>query len=77
MLDQDARGYALSVQVFDGATKGLRRDDILVNITLCQVTNTAVTSARLYSPTLPLVALRASSAISREDVLILVDRAGH
>ncbi len=60
MLDQDARSYALIVRVFDGAAESLRRDDILVNITLCEVTNTAVTSARLYSPTLPLVALRTS-----------------
>ena len=60
MLDQDARSNALIVRVFDGATEGLRRDGILVDITLCKVTNTAVTLARLYSPTLPLVALRTS-----------------
>jgi len=48
MLDHDARSYALIAQVFDGATEGLTRDDILDNVTLYWVTNTAVSSARLY-----------------------------
>jgi pimeloyl-ACP methyl ester carboxylesterase len=48
MLDHDARSYELITRVFDGKTEGLTRDDILDNITLYWLTNTAVSSARLY-----------------------------
>jgi pimeloyl-ACP methyl ester carboxylesterase len=48
MLDHDARSYALIARVFDGQTEGLTRDDILDNVTLYWLTNTAVSSARLY-----------------------------
>ena len=48
MLDHDARSYALIARVFDGANEGLTRDDILDNITLYWLTNTAISSARLY-----------------------------
>jgi pimeloyl-ACP methyl ester carboxylesterase len=48
MLDHDARSYALIARVFDGQPEGLTRDDILDNITLYWLTNTAVSSARLY-----------------------------
>jgi pimeloyl-ACP methyl ester carboxylesterase len=48
MLDHDARSYALISRVFDGHAEGLTRDDILDNITLYWLTNTAVSSARLY-----------------------------
>jgi pimeloyl-ACP methyl ester carboxylesterase len=48
MLDHDARSEALIAQVFDGQSEGLTRDDILDNITLYWLTNTAVSSARLY-----------------------------
>jgi hypothetical protein len=48
MLDHDARSYALIVCVFDGKAEGLTRDDILDNITLYWLTNTVVSSARLY-----------------------------
>lgn len=48
MLDHDARSYALIARVFDGQREGLTRDDILDNITLYWLTNTAVSSARLY-----------------------------
>ncbi len=48
MLDHDARSYALIARVFAGQTEGLSRDDILENITLYWLTNTAVSSARLY-----------------------------
>jgi pimeloyl-ACP methyl ester carboxylesterase len=48
MLDHDARSYALIARVFAGQTEGLTRDDILENITLYWLTNTAVSSARLY-----------------------------
>jgi pimeloyl-ACP methyl ester carboxylesterase len=48
ILDHDARSYELIARVFDGKTEGLTRDDILDNITLYWLTNTAVSSARLY-----------------------------
>ncbi|MDB5281497.1 MAG: Epoxide hydrolase domain protein [Bacteroidota bacterium] len=48
MLDHDASSYALIARVFDGKPEGLTRDDILDNITLYWLTNTAVSSARLY-----------------------------
>jgi pimeloyl-ACP methyl ester carboxylesterase len=48
MLDHDARSYALIARVFAGETEGLTRDDILENVTLYWLTNTAVSSARLY-----------------------------
>ncbi len=48
MIDHDARSYALIARVFDGKAEGLTRDDVLDNITLYWLTNTAVSSARLY-----------------------------
>ena len=48
MLDHDARSLALIARVFDGEREGLSRDDILDNITLYWLTNTTVSSARLY-----------------------------
>lgn len=48
MLDHDARSYSLIARVFAGQTEGLTREDILDNITLYWLTNTAVSSARLY-----------------------------
>jgi pimeloyl-ACP methyl ester carboxylesterase len=48
MMDHDARSEELIVRVFDGGSEGLSRDDILDNITLYWLTNTAVSSARLY-----------------------------
>jgi pimeloyl-ACP methyl ester carboxylesterase len=48
ILDHDARSYALISRVFDGQPGGLTRDDILDNITLYWLTNTAISSARLY-----------------------------
>jgi pimeloyl-ACP methyl ester carboxylesterase len=48
MLDHDAQSLALISRVFDGQSEGLTRDDILDNITLYWLTNTAVSSARLY-----------------------------
>ena len=48
ILDHDAASEALIVRVFDGQTEGLSRDDILDNITLYWLTNTALSSARLY-----------------------------
>jgi pimeloyl-ACP methyl ester carboxylesterase len=47
-LDHDARSYALISRVFAGETEGLTRDDILDNITITWLTNTALSCARLY-----------------------------
>jgi pimeloyl-ACP methyl ester carboxylesterase len=47
-LDHDARSYELIARVFDGDTAGLTRDDILDNITITWLTNTALSGARLY-----------------------------
>jgi pimeloyl-ACP methyl ester carboxylesterase len=48
ILDHDARGLELIARVFDGQREGLTRDDVLDNITLYWLTNTAVSSSRLY-----------------------------
>jgi pimeloyl-ACP methyl ester carboxylesterase len=48
ILDHDAWSLELMVRVFDGQPEGLTRDDVLDNITLYWLTNTAVSSARLY-----------------------------
>ena len=47
-LDHDARSYELIARVFEGASEGLTRDDILDNITITWLTNTALSGARLY-----------------------------
>ena len=54
MLDHDARSYELIARVFDGQKEGLTKDDILDNITLYWLTNTAITSGRLYWETFQL-----------------------
>jgi len=54
MMDHDARSEELIVRVFEGGSEGLSRDDILDNITLYWLTNTAVSSARLYWSTMQL-----------------------
>jgi pimeloyl-ACP methyl ester carboxylesterase len=48
MIDHDADSYALIARVFDGQREGLTREDILDNATLYWLTNTTVSSARLY-----------------------------
>jgi pimeloyl-ACP methyl ester carboxylesterase len=48
ILDHDWRSYALMARVFDGQAEGITRDDILDNITMYWLTNTAISSARLY-----------------------------
>lgn len=48
ILDHDIQSYRLIARVFDGANEGLSRDDILDNVTLYWLTNTAISSARLY-----------------------------
>src|SRR5258708_27844127 len=47
MLDRDARSYALIARVFASQPEGLR-DDILENVTLYWLTNTADSSAPLF-----------------------------
>jgi pimeloyl-ACP methyl ester carboxylesterase len=48
ILDHDASSYAMLSRVFDGKPEGLTRDDVLDNITFYWLTNTAISSARLY-----------------------------
>ena len=48
ILDHDAQSYEMMARVFDGKPEGLSRDDILDNITHYWLTNTAVSSSRLY-----------------------------
>jgi pimeloyl-ACP methyl ester carboxylesterase len=48
ILDHDIRSYQMIARVFDGTPEGLTRDDVLDNITLYWLTNTAISSARLY-----------------------------
>ena len=48
MLDHDARSLALITRVFDGKPEGLTKDDVLDNVTLYWLTNTSISSARLY-----------------------------
>jgi pimeloyl-ACP methyl ester carboxylesterase len=47
-LDHDLRSYQLIARSFDGQHEGLTRDDVLDNLTLTWLTNTAISSARLY-----------------------------
>src|SRR5262249_13348194 len=47
-LDHDAWSYALIARVFAGASEGLTRDDVLDNVTITWLTNTAISGARLY-----------------------------
>jgi pimeloyl-ACP methyl ester carboxylesterase len=48
MIDHDARSQEMIARVFDEKTEGLTKDDVLDNITLYWLTNTAISSARLY-----------------------------
>ena len=48
MLDHDAASLDLITRVFEGASEGLTKDDVLDNITLYWLTRTGVSSARLY-----------------------------
>jgi len=48
ILDHDDASYKMIARVFDGQSEGLTQDDILDNITLYWLTNTAISSARLY-----------------------------
>ena len=48
IIDHDSQSYDMIARVFDGKPEGLTRDDILDNITLYWLTNTGISSARLY-----------------------------
>jgi pimeloyl-ACP methyl ester carboxylesterase len=48
LLDHDAWSLELISRAFDGHTEGLTRDDVLDNITLTWLTNTGISSGRLY-----------------------------
>jgi pimeloyl-ACP methyl ester carboxylesterase len=48
MLDHDVRSYELIARAFAGQPGGLSRDDVLDNVTHYWLTNTAISSARLY-----------------------------
>jgi pimeloyl-ACP methyl ester carboxylesterase len=49
LLDHDARSLQMISRAFDEQREGLSRDDVLDNITLYWLTNTGVSSARLYA----------------------------
>jgi pimeloyl-ACP methyl ester carboxylesterase len=48
MLDHDSTSMALIARVFDGQHEGLSRDDVLDNITHYWLTNSGISSGRLY-----------------------------
>jgi pimeloyl-ACP methyl ester carboxylesterase len=48
LLDHDAWSLELIERAFDGHAEGLTRDDVLDNITLTWLTNTGISSGRLY-----------------------------
>ncbi|MEI6001975.1 epoxide hydrolase [Paraburkholderia bengalensis] len=48
MLDHDAASQALIARVFSGQPEGLSQDDVLDNVTLYWLTNTGISSGRLY-----------------------------
>src|SRR6185436_10072800 len=52
-LDHDALSYRMIARAFDGQDEGLTRDDVLDNITITWLTNTAISGARLYWEALP------------------------
>jgi pimeloyl-ACP methyl ester carboxylesterase len=48
MIDHDDRSQKMIARAFAGETEGVSKDDVLDNITLYWLTNTAISSARLY-----------------------------
>lgn len=48
IIDHDIWTYKMIARVFDGTSEGITMDDVVDNITLYWLTNTAVSSARLY-----------------------------
>ena len=49
----DILSYRMIARAFDGQSEGVTRDDILDNITITWLTNTAISGARLYWEALP------------------------
>ena len=47
-LDHDIRSYRMIARAFDGIDEGLSQDDVLDNVTIAWLTNTAISGARLY-----------------------------
>ena len=52
-LDHDQLSYRMIARAFDGQPEGLTPDDVLDNITIAWLTNTAISGARLYWEALP------------------------
>jgi pimeloyl-ACP methyl ester carboxylesterase len=52
-LDHDILSLQMIARAFDGVAEGLSRDDVLDNITITWLTNTAISGARLYWEALP------------------------
>ena len=52
-LDHDISSYAMIARAFEGEPEGLTRDDVLDNITITWLTNTAISAARLYWEAMP------------------------
>lgn len=48
MIDHDWKSHSMIARSFAGVEEGLSRDDVLDNITLFWLTNTAISAARLY-----------------------------
>ena len=48
LLDHDARSLELIARTFDGQAEGITPNDVLDNVTLFWLTNTAVSASRLY-----------------------------
>ena len=72
MLDHDARSYALIARAFGGHQEGLTRDDVLDNVTLYWLTQTGLSSARLYWEALHNVPLRSIAFFAPTGVAIPV-----
>jgi pimeloyl-ACP methyl ester carboxylesterase len=47
-IDHDLRSYEMIARIFDGGREGMTRDDVLDNITLTWLTNTAISCGRIY-----------------------------
>ena len=52
-LDHDMKATSMIARSFDGEPEGLTRDDVLDNITITWLTNTAISGARLYWEAMP------------------------
>jgi pimeloyl-ACP methyl ester carboxylesterase len=52
-LDHDQESYRMIARAFEGEAEGLTRDDVLDNITIAWLTNTAISGARLYWEAMP------------------------